>query len=265
MSDSVPPAPARPAADWPARLRWFAAEFLVVVTGVLVAFAVNAWWSGRQDAAREEAYLRQLDADLTGTESLVETYDRYFRRVDSTAALLLRAYRAPDRAPSDSLLAWLLVGNGVGLPRPVLGTAEALVTTGDLALLQSDSLRYRIVSYLELNRALLDDQQAVGEIWRRGFLQVSERVDLTDVQLAAGLSPETADSLARADPSYTVPSGDRIRPFPVEPEALLRDRQMYHALWTMNSSKRSLAEFRARMLESARDLHRLVRAELDDG
>src|SRR5688572_25817782 len=42
---------------WRARVRWFAAEFLVVVTGVLVALALQAWYEDRQDRDRETAYL----------------------------------------------------------------------------------------------------------------------------------------------------------------------------------------------------------------
>ncbi|PAP75067.1 hypothetical protein [Rubrivirga marina] len=56
MSDT----PAAPVLDtprsrggWRRGARWFGAEFLVVVTGVLVALAVGAWWQGCQDAARE--------------------------------------------------------------------------------------------------------------------------------------------------------------------------------------------------------------------
>ena len=33
----------------------------------LVALAVGAWWQGRQDAAMERVYLRQLTADLRET------------------------------------------------------------------------------------------------------------------------------------------------------------------------------------------------------
>jgi hypothetical protein len=34
------------------RLRWFAAEFLVVVTGVLVALAMNAWCASLERVER---------------------------------------------------------------------------------------------------------------------------------------------------------------------------------------------------------------------
>ena len=58
------PASASRRRDWRPGVRWFGAEFLVVVTGILVALALNAWWGSRQDAAREQAYVRQLRAEL---------------------------------------------------------------------------------------------------------------------------------------------------------------------------------------------------------
>jgi hypothetical protein len=37
------PPQSRPKSNWSARFRWFAAEFMVVLVGVLVALAVNDW------------------------------------------------------------------------------------------------------------------------------------------------------------------------------------------------------------------------------
>jgi hypothetical protein len=233
-----------------------------VVVGILVALALNAWWAQRQDADRERAYLRQLDADLAETESSIAGYDRFLRPVDSTASLLVRAYRMPTPPPGDSLAAWLLVGSRFGVPRPVLGTVEALVATGDLGLVQDDTLRTEIVAYLEYNRALLSSQDAVGEVWRQAFGRVNARVDFSDLS-AAGRTPATLDSLARLDPYFESPAGDRLRPFPFDAAVLLRDREVYEALWTMNSAKRSLAQVRSDMAERARRLRALVRVSLD--
>ena len=70
-----PPRPRRPRRrpDWRSRLRWFAAEFLVVVSGVLVALLVDSWWADRQAAAREVQVLERLHEEA---ESVV----RYFRQ-----------------------------------------------------------------------------------------------------------------------------------------------------------------------------------------
>lgn len=81
MSDLLPvppandsPDPALPASPprqwaWRPKLRWFAAEIVVVVAGVLIALALNAWWGARQDAAAERSYL-----------ALIGSYD--FNRID---------------------------------------------------------------------------------------------------------------------------------------------------------------------------------------
>lgn len=52
-SAEVPPPPTAPPRrwDWRKGATWFGAEFLVVVTGVLVALAVNAWWGDRSSGA----------------------------------------------------------------------------------------------------------------------------------------------------------------------------------------------------------------------
>ena len=264
MSETAAPAPPpapRPAAAWGARLRWFAAEFLVVVAGVLVALAVNAWWAAEEDASREAAYLRQLDTDLAETERLLADFDAYFGPIDSTGALLVRAFRTPGRVSQDSVLRWLVDGTNAGEPRPVLGTAEALVTTGDLALIESDSLRSEVLAYLDFNRALLDTQSAVIALWRSAYLEVAERVDITDVVLQTD-----PDALVRnaADPYFEAPPDPELRPFPVDVEALLRDREAYRAFWTMNSAKRSMGRIRQQMAESAQTLREHVRAALAD-
>lgn len=250
-----------PRKRWSVRLRWFSGQLLVVVTGILVALALDAWWDARQDRVREQSYLRQLDADLAETLAGVAGYDRFLQPVDRAAALLVRAYHAPAPPPPDSLAAWLLLGSRFGVPRPVLGTAEALVATGDLRLIRTDSLRTEIVAYLESTRGLLESQDVLGGDWRQGFGQVRRRVDFTDIAVASR-TPEAVDSLARADPYYEVPAGARQRPFPVDAAALLRDREVYEGLWTMNSSKRNLAQIRASMTERATRLRRLVRSAI---
>jgi hypothetical protein len=53
-------------------LKWIFPEFLVVVTGVLVAFALNSWWMDMKDQKKEEAYLTQVLQDVDMSIELVE-------------------------------------------------------------------------------------------------------------------------------------------------------------------------------------------------
>ena len=52
-------------------LRWFAAEFLVVVAGILVALALQSWWNDRAARVQEQALLQRLRAEF------ISNRDRY--------------------------------------------------------------------------------------------------------------------------------------------------------------------------------------------
>ena len=87
--------PRFPRVDWRPKLRWFGAEILVVVTGVLIALAINAWWQGRQNSQREHAYLSEIRRDLIATEtSLQNSIENIGDTREATTALIAAAYAA---------------------------------------------------------------------------------------------------------------------------------------------------------------------------
>lgn len=54
------------------KVRKAAAEFLLIVTGVLTALTVDAWWQGRLDNERERQYLEQIEADVRSNGQRLE-------------------------------------------------------------------------------------------------------------------------------------------------------------------------------------------------
>lgn len=58
--------------NWKPKLRWFAAEYLIVVLGVLTAVALNRWNEGLQDRGHEQQYLQELVQDLEADELELE-------------------------------------------------------------------------------------------------------------------------------------------------------------------------------------------------
>lgn len=239
-------------------MRWFAAEFLVVVTGVLVALALNAWWQGRQDAAREQAYLRQLSAELHETErTTAELAVLQEERVRANAELV-RAYHNPNSPPADSLSAWLdfaLFMGGIG--RPVLGTAEALIATGDLRLIRNDSLRSALTAYIEQSRTLIGIQETYFEFWLAHRAEVTARVD--EIEVLAARSRLHAMAHLSALDSMLLSGPDR-RPFPLEWVPILSDRSVYNA---PNRMLEGAATTRA-IWEMMRDQARWLGERLDD-
>ena len=80
-------------------LRWFAAELAVVVAGILIAFALQAWWQGRSDRTEERAYLARLEADLRN--SIVQLEGQLAIQLDGerSAVALQRAALSTNPPP----------------------------------------------------------------------------------------------------------------------------------------------------------------------
>jgi len=258
---SRPPRAGARLAEWSwSRIRWLAEEVTIIVVGILVALAIQSWVDGRDDRAREQEYLHQLRADLRETERLVMRDDSVHRVRDRSGVMLLHAFFTPERPPRDSVLVWAIDATWYEPRRPIQGTAEALVATGDLALLQDHALRGAVTSYLAESRMVTAEQLAAEEVWMRASQQLSGALDFSEGLELLVRSPQ--DSLAMASPLFYLPAGRRRRPFPVDVEAFFRNRDAYDGVANMYWGKRNMGQLRAMMLQSARALRARVEAEL---
>ena len=245
-------------------LRWFAAEFLVVVTGVLVALALNAFWQERQDRQHEISYLNQLYDDLIATDAdMAEAVDNMTGRA-LAAARVDQAYWL-EHPPPDAELAQLMVEPvRTQRHRPVLGTAEALVSSGDLRLIRSEPLRSELVAYVEFTKARLDDINRYDETYYRPAVQaVREQLDLAMLTELNNPSP-TSDEPGRVRMS-SVPRAPRRPPFPIDFAALLRNRTVYNAYGGLFTAHRNQSGQHLAILARARDLRGLIYAQLHGG
>ena len=126
-------------------------EFILIVTGVLVALAVSAFWERRQDHGREHRYIEQLAEDSKHNQqrlrdAIAEDSQRYEVVGKIVHAMSPQAALPPD----DSLRAWWSMGPlGFSEPRLVLGTLVALVQSGDSRLFRNDRVRLEVLGYLE--------------------------------------------------------------------------------------------------------------------
>lgn len=233
----------------------------MVVTGVLVALAVGAWWQGRQDAATERAYLGQLAADLRETERAATDADAFLRPVDRAGSLLWLAFYEAEPPPRDSLLAWAERSMWTSTVRPVLGTAEALVATGDLALIRSDSLRTAVTAYLERTRGRLYDHEQFDRAWAGAERRMRRHIDPTESALRHYGPAVLGGFLGQMG----VPEADLAGlepPFPFDAAAFLADREALQDAFEMANAKRNLLTVRQAMRGDARTLRARVEAEL---
>ena len=139
--------------NWRSGVRWFAAEFLVVVTGVLVALSVQSCYKRREERRSETSYLRQLASDLRQNEVRLARNLLEDSITISKALGMLRFMRSdgPLR-PLDSLIWWASISTPT--LDVVTGTLSALTQTGDIRLIRSDALRGDILTYAALVNAV---------------------------------------------------------------------------------------------------------------
>lgn len=134
-------------------LHWFAAEFVVVVSGVLVALLLNAWWQDRQDQASESHYLSLLSRDLQSTIADLEAAQAFEASAVRDGLHAYRTLSAPA-LPADTLPTSLAMAR-LGSRRTLVmhdATYEDLIHTGNLRILGNAELRHRIVTYYGASR-----------------------------------------------------------------------------------------------------------------
>ena len=143
----------------PIKGRALTVELVIVVAGVLIALAADSWWDARDDDQRADAYLLALETDFSMAQRELDiAIDGYSRTLTLATEFLtyVQAAEQPDGPAPDP---W--AGDDVRF-FPPFGTIDALLTTGDIALLP-ESVRTVLIreraaleNRLEQSRRFLD-------------------------------------------------------------------------------------------------------------
>lgn len=145
-----------------------AAEFVVIVAGVLVALAVDAARDARQDHVRATGYLQQLRADLSTTDEALTEAITVDERARVGADRMIQALNARRLPTSDSLSAWIAAAtNSSASFYPTMGTVTGLIESGELRLVRDEELRRKVLQYHSSVEAALRIIDAVDpHMWR---------------------------------------------------------------------------------------------------
>ena len=152
---------------WPFWRR-LAAEFVVIVAGVLVALAVDAARSSREDHARAAAYLGQLRLDLSATSAALASAMAVEEGARNGADRLIQALNASSLPSSDSLKVWIAAAtNSSASFYPTMGTVTALIESGELRLIRDEDIRRNVLQYHSSVQGSLRIVDAVNPyMWR---------------------------------------------------------------------------------------------------
>lgn len=197
----VPPHPRpllSPGGGWRSAIR----EFAVIVAGVLAALAGQAWWESAQAREREEQYLVQLLDDTRENSRRLEEAIAEDSAAAAAIAAVMRAMHAPaPLPPDDTLLLWVRRAGANADFKPVTGSYGALLTTGDLRLLRTDSLRTILVAYAgSLEGETLRQNQIRGGVLELVRPMAEALPFLRTVFLGDVVPPEPDFEALRGDP-----------------------------------------------------------------
>lgn len=122
-----------------------AAEFLLIVVGVLVALGADAMWDRRGERAEALEYLDALEQDFAENRILLDAHVADAERIrDASIALLVTDFSA---ATTDSVRRHLGAALQITVFQPVLATYQDMVNSGDIRLLTNDSLRVALARF----------------------------------------------------------------------------------------------------------------------
>ena len=222
-----------------AKLSWYASEISVVVIGVLIALALNAWWQGVQDSRSEEHYYEQLKNNLERTISVHKADSISSARVQRHHMRFNEAARFDSEVSSDSVDSWIGRALTSYVSNISLGAFAALVDTGDLNLISDDSLRFAISDYYDEMINQERSLQLANTLFEQEALRLSEIVDVIS------LSRRIVDS----------PTG---KGFGLKPTEFLSDEKLLMTMSQMFALQVNLSAKRNVVLSKSRALLALV-------
>jgi hypothetical protein len=135
-----------------ARRRWrrFArapGEIAIVTAGILIAFALDAWWDNRATAEREQIHLRALASDFEQNVELLRVMIRTEDEIMSGSRALLELGPATEPVEEKALVEMMSRVFNSNRYEPVMGAYEALVNSGGLMLIRDESLRAALAGF----------------------------------------------------------------------------------------------------------------------
>jgi hypothetical protein len=123
-----------------------AAEFVVIVIGVLVALGVDSWATSQRERALESDYLARLLDDVRFDLQELALVDSV-SRTGLGASRRLSAPDFVDSVPASRVVSAVLVVGNNRVPDLSRSTFTELVNSGQIDLIRSDSVRRALASY----------------------------------------------------------------------------------------------------------------------
>ena len=163
----------------------FLGEGVVIIASILLAFAIDAWWGGRQEARIAAEYLSALEAEFEAArfemEQQIGEHTRQLAAIDSLLSGLARG------ETGGRLWRWVDDLSGVYVYGPYHPVFQDLANAGGPDLLTSPELRLALLRYGQSRDFLAVISARELQLWED--LMQPFLLENTDAALHTGESP----------------------------------------------------------------------------
>lgn len=222
--------------DW----KYLLVEFLIVVAGILAAFAWNSYWSQRDDLHLVQEYMVQITAELESSEADLDQKLTSMEQKVYAAAQLSRASYTTSPPTEDQLRQWMLSNMSYETPNITLATLQSMVENGDINLIPQRELK----THLSATMANV----AGYEAWWK--TQVTEWIlpawhDLQKFSFYSALlleltPPDTLTAIALRDSTFMLPPDSRKQTFPIDLSSALDNPDFHDVILDTYVARRDL-------------------------
>lgn len=131
--------------------RYAIGEIVLVVIGILIALQVNNWNELRKNRNKEVNILKELHKDFKNNlEEFIPIKEKQIRTLKN-GQIVLRNIKSLNMPQSRDSVYKYATGMFGGYPyNPSNGAVESLISTGDISLIQNDTLRNYLVSWKDV-------------------------------------------------------------------------------------------------------------------
>lgn len=124
------------------------AEGLTILTSILLAFAIDAWWDGRTQDRLIDEQIAQLHAQMqANSEALSVGSERAGRVSDALGTLIALVGPEPEIVSADSLAEVIFQGFRIGPTALQMNALRILLGSGQFALSENDELHEQLIAF----------------------------------------------------------------------------------------------------------------------
>lgn len=142
-------------------------EGLGVLTGILIAFGIDAAWDARQDRVREMGYLEALRSELATNRDRFEDYKESLQRESDGDEYALRevVFAAGPVSPADLReMSYRSAGSFLALPERA--ALSDILSSGGISFVQDAAIRRLIARYADMLDQQIAAQESLVGFWR---------------------------------------------------------------------------------------------------